>query len=116
MELIFYHLCTLDDWFADDTEFFSASSLETEGFIHLSTPEELVNTYKMHFEPKDCLLCLEVNLTDDDPNLVYEMVESRGIEMPHYYGMIPKNRVYKLHRVHNAQDAERIASEFSISK
>lgn len=111
MDLKLYHLCSLDQWLTVDNEFFVPKSLKDEGFIHLSTADELVETYQRYFEGTEGLLCLEISLSVDDPLLIFEPVEGRDSEMPHYYGKIPKSRVHQLFRIHNLNDAQKIADE-----
>jgi uncharacterized protein (DUF952 family) len=57
-----------------------------DGFIHLSTPEQLAETARRHYAGRDDLVLAEVAL-DDLPGLVWE--PSRGGALfPHIYGAL----------------------------
>jgi len=62
-----------------------------DGFIHLSTPEQLAETARRHYAGRDDLVLAEVALADL-PGLVRE--PSRGGALfPHVYGDLPLDRV-----------------------
>jgi uncharacterized protein (DUF952 family) len=113
VDLKLYHLCSLDQWLTVDNEFYVPVSFKNEGFIHLSTADELVETYLRYFQGTDGLLCLEISISVDDTRLVFEPVEGRESEMPHFYGKIPKNNVNQLFRIYDENDAQKIADQHS---
>jgi uncharacterized protein (DUF952 family) len=60
------------------------ASLGTEGFVHLSTAEQLAGTLGVHFAAHAAVWLLEVELAPDDPALRRE-VSRDGMRFPHLY-------------------------------
>lgn len=63
-----------------------APSLEMEGFLHMSTPAQVVESAARHYRgvPDLVLLCIEVDRLTAP--LRYEFASARGEEFPHLYG------------------------------
>jgi uncharacterized protein (DUF952 family) len=88
-----YHITTPVEFTKfDDKDFFEASSLFTEGFIHCSTQEQLAETAKRYYSGTVEILVLEI----DEEKLVSELryeLSRNGEEFPHIYGRINKQAI-----------------------
>lgn len=88
-----FHLATPHAWQAAQTEGeLRPASLELEGFVHCSTPEQLVGTIERHFAGVDELVLLRLDAPSLDGDLRWE--ESRpGERFPHVYRAIAVSEV-----------------------
>ncbi|QMW23460.1 DUF952 domain-containing protein [Sandaracinobacteroides saxicola] len=55
-----------------------------DGFIHLSTGEQVAGTLERHFKGETQLILAELALDEDDPTLKWE-VSRGGTRFPHLY-------------------------------
>ncbi len=83
-----YHVARAADWDVD-TAAYAPASLAAEGFIHLSTEEQVCETAARFFAGAADLVLLRV-----DPDLVGDLrwepsPDGRGV-FPHLYGPLPK--------------------------
>ena len=80
------HLCHPEEWErALATGFYRADSLEAEGFIHCSTPEQIVPTAHRHRAGQHGLLLLVIDPALVRPEIRYEEAKN-GEAYPHIYG------------------------------
>ena len=93
-----YKICEKDDWeHVKDNEFFEGSkSDKNDGFIHLSTSEQLKGTLKRYFKLKSQLYLLEVNTENLD--LVWEVSRNKHL-FPHLYEPLPLSAVTKVYKI-----------------
>lgn len=87
-----FHLVPESVWRdAEGAEHYSPASLAGEGFVHLSTAEQVAGTAALFFADTPDLLVLEVEIPADDPHLRWEPNEGpRGVEdFPHYHRALP---------------------------
>ncbi|MFK8139160.1 MAG: DUF952 domain-containing protein [Bdellovibrionales bacterium] len=83
---VIYHIAEKIDWQrAQSSKSYSAPSLDSEGFIHFSTAEQIQPTYDSHFSGKTGVILLEVDAQAIGECLKYEFVESRGEHFYHLY-------------------------------
>ncbi len=102
-----FHLISAADWREVATgQNYEPSSLETEGFVHLSTAAQVSGTAAMFFADVPEVMLLEVNVRDDDPKLRWEESSGpNGVEkFPHYYGPLPLAQVASVTPWAKAQD------------
>lgn len=86
MSLTLLHICTQDAWkAARRVGAYRAASLETEGFIHCSTPPQAVETANRHFAGRDDLILLSINAEKVTAEIKYELAAHGGM-YPHIYG------------------------------
>jgi uncharacterized protein (DUF952 family) len=81
------HICSSDDWqAAQSAGEYRAESLENEGFIHLSKPEQALDTANRYYAGRMDLQLLWV----DPAKLVAELrwETSHGDIYPHLYGVL----------------------------
>ena len=61
-----------------------------DGFIHLSTNDQLAGTVKKHFQNEKSLILMAVNSEELGDNLIWE--KARGEKLfPHFYGKLKYN-------------------------
>jgi uncharacterized protein (DUF952 family) len=90
------HITTRESWAtAVSTPRYSADSLHTEGFIHCSTPEQVLKPANEMFRDQTnlILLCIDPALVEAD--IVYEDCYESGMAFPHIYGRLNTNAVIK---------------------
>ena len=93
-----FKVCEKDEWEeAKDRDFFKGSKNDqSDGFIHLSTSEQLKGTLEKYFKLKSYLYLLELNANDLE--IVWE--ESRNKQLfPHLYQPLPLTTVVKVYRI-----------------
>lgn len=88
-----FHLATPDAWRAAQAAGeLRPASLHDEGFVHCSTPEQLVGTIERHFAGVDQLVLLRLDARSFGGDLRWE--ESRpGERYPHVYRAIAVSEV-----------------------
>lgn len=68
---------------------YTPSSLETEGFIHCSTKEQVLATANRRFAGQKDLLFLVINPEKVIAKIIFEDLSGLGEEHPHIYGKLP---------------------------
>jgi uncharacterized protein (DUF952 family) len=92
-----YKLLRSDEWaIAQSTGLLRGSEADKiDGFIHLSTAEQVAETARKHFSRVNPLYLATVDETALGADLRYE--PSRGGALfPHYYGFIPLSAIEKV--------------------
>jgi uncharacterized protein (DUF952 family) len=87
---IAYKILTADQWaqFQADGIFHGAPIDITDGYIHMSTADQLSETLSKHLTGQDNLTIATIDLTGFGPELVWE--PSRGGALfPHLYAPLP---------------------------
>lgn len=80
------HITSLDSWeAARQGGAYRGDTLETEGFIHFSTPAQVVRTANRFYSGQRGLVLLHVDPTRLEAELRYED-PGEGEEFPHLYG------------------------------
>lgn len=88
------HITTHKEWeSAVDTGSYRADSLETEGFIHCSTPEQVIGVANERFHGRADLILLCIAPAHLDASLIYEDCYETGQLFPHIYGPLNLNAV-----------------------
>lgn len=57
-----------------------------DGYIHLSTAEQVLETARLHFAGAADLVALEIDLSKVTGQIRYEVAPKRGAAFPHLYG------------------------------
>ena len=89
-----YKLFLSSEWEElDGSGSFSGTPLDLkDGYIHLSTAEQVVETARLHFKDKGTLVLAEFDGDDFGDQLKYE--PSRGGQMfPHQFGILKREQV-----------------------
>ena len=67
---------------------YTAPSLESQGFIHCSTPEQVVNVANHIARDWDDVVLLWIDVEKVGPKIVYENLEGGTTLFPHIYGAL----------------------------
>ena len=81
------HIVPAVHW-ADVKDNYSAPSLEREGFIHCSLPEQVIRPANALFRGQANLLLLCLDVRKLKPDVIYEDCYEAGEKFPHVYGPI----------------------------
>lgn len=84
-----YHITTKSEWeFALSIGKYEASSLQTEGFIHMSHEHQIEGVLSRYFQGKTDLVRLTVDETKIIAEIKNELSPSLQESFPHVYGAI----------------------------
>lgn len=84
---VILHITTARAWNgAQQQGEYTAESLATEGFIHCSTPEQIVGVFMERFRGRDDHTILIINPAKVRAAIVYEDCYEMGQKFPHIYG------------------------------
>lgn len=98
MNLI-YHIVSATDWMNQASELvYKAVSLQTEGFIHLSTKEQVSGTLRRYYQNVPDLLLLHVDVDKLEHPLNYE-ASTNNEQFPHLYGPLNKDAVVAVEKL-----------------
>jgi uncharacterized protein (DUF952 family) len=98
-----YHLCPRSHWStAQDNGFYTASSLDSEGFIHCSFDHQLEGSLNLHFRGQRDLMVLKIDPTQLTADLRYEP-SRQGELFPHLYGPLNLEAVVTATPLQNQQ-------------
>ena len=91
-----YKILTADQWtqFQSEGMFTGAPVDLTDGYVHMSTAEQLSETLAKHFAGQSGLVIATIDLTQLGDALKWE-VSRGGALFPHYYGVLPMAAVVK---------------------
>ena len=83
------HITSKEAWFqAVQAGEYRGETLESEGFLHCSTLDQIVATALRHYRGSDDLILLCIDPSRIDAELRYEFSAGGGGEFPHIYGGI----------------------------
>lgn len=89
-----YHITRQKDWkSAKETGVYKPQSLETEGFIHCSTENQVLATANRRFAGQKDLSLLVINPEKVKAKIVFEDLRGLGERHPHIYGELPLSAV-----------------------
>lgn len=89
-----YHIVPADVWRAGaDDSLYRADSLDTEGFLHASTAEQLYDSADRHFAGREGLLALRIDTELVSAPLRYEIPDHDPRAFPHVYGPLERSAV-----------------------
>ena len=82
-----YRLATPEEWrFAQESGVVPKRDIdEKDGYIHLSTREQALDTARIHFADAEALLALEIPLALIADKVKFELAPKRGEAFPHLY-------------------------------
>lgn len=89
-----FKVLTADQWaqFEADGDFFGAPVDLADGYIHLSTADQLQGTLDKHFQRQAGLMIAEVDLTALAGLIRWELSRG-GALFPHIYGALPMTAI-----------------------
>lgn len=95
--MVIYHITQHAAW--EDALFrgvYRAQSLETEGFIHASTLEQVIGTANLLFHGQPGLVLLVIDPGRLQAELRYEIAPGTGQKFPHIYGPLNLDAVERV--------------------
>jgi uncharacterized protein (DUF952 family) len=97
-----YHVVHKSKWEAALLQgFYEADSLTSEGFIHLSTKEQVAAVLKRYYQGQTDLLLLHVDETKLTAELKYELAPSVNELFPHLFGRLNIDAVIDVTNIEN---------------
>lgn len=91
------HITRRSDWEAAQAMGdYRLDSLDTEGFIHCSTPEQVLGPANELYRGQPELVLLVIDPSRLEARLVYEDLYASGIAFPHIYGPLNLDAVVKV--------------------
>ena len=92
-----YKILTISEW----TEAKALGEIETaldrnDGFIHLSTAQQLAGTLAFYFKDFDSLILLQINIQDFKDEIIFEKAVPAGDrsgKFPHLYGILKVEKI-----------------------
>ena len=94
--MIIYHVVLPEVWEHFRTRpSYQAESLQTEGFIHCSYPNQLDGVLERYYKGKDRVLVLHIE-TEKLKSKLVEEPSTGGEVYPHIYGRLNHNAVLKV--------------------
>jgi uncharacterized protein (DUF952 family) len=105
------HICTLNAWEAAQEENeYHASSLETEGFIHCSRPEQLLWVANHFYQDVPDLVLLWIDSHKLTVEIKYELgVKGSEERFPHIYGPVNLDAIVAIYDF--VPDSDRVYKE-----
>ena len=95
-----YKICSKNEWRKSVLEkFYTGSEVDNrDGFIHLSTKEQLKETVEKHFKGQENLLIISFTVNKLKDKLKWDI--SRNEELfPHYYGNLETNKAEEIYNL-----------------
>jgi len=97
------HICQPEDWqSALQSGGYAPASIQSEGFIHCSTPDQLLEVANHFYHPIPGLIVLWISPPLVQPEIRWEAVGDALF--PHIYGVLNLEAVIKVSRLILAQD------------
>lgn len=102
-----YRLATPDEWLAAQANgVVPARDIDRrDGYIHLSTRGQALETARLHFAAAPALLALEIPFAAVAGDVRFEPAPKRGADFPHLYGVLRADHVARAIRLE--RDGER---------
>jgi len=95
---IIYHITPRIDWEAAQAAgSYAADSLASEGFIHCSTPEQVIATANRLFAGRAGLVLLSIETAGVREEIRYENLAGGASLFPHVYGPLDVSSVVAVH-------------------
>jgi uncharacterized protein (DUF952 family) len=91
------HIIDKNEWSKTKSEgMYAPSSLKTDGFIHCSTAEQVIDVANFLYKGAQGLALLFINENKVISKIVYEDLYQSGKLFSHIYGVLNLNAVFKV--------------------
>lgn len=77
---------------------------ERDGYVHLSTKAQVIETANLHFSGADGLLALEIPFQAVAANVKFELAPKRAETFPHLYGRLRREHVARALKINETQN------------
>lgn len=95
-----YHVVNKTSWQqALQQGFYEAASLATEGFIHLSTKDQVAGVLQRYYQNQTDLFLLQVDESKLTAELKYEIAPSVNELFPHLFGRLNLDAVKAVSKI-----------------
>ncbi|MCP6761736.1 MAG: DUF952 domain-containing protein [Fischerella sp. CENA71] len=103
---IILHITQREKWKAAKLAgIYRADSLESEGFIHCSTPEQIIKVAERFFAAQKGLVLLLIDSEQVKSKIRYEMAEVDEL-FPHIYGALNIDAVWRVVNFESGEDGK----------
>ncbi len=92
-----YHITTTTNW-AKSSGSYEAESLHSEGFIHLSTKEQVSGVLERYYRHVSNLILLHIDPAKLTHELKYEVATNNEL-FPHLYGPLNRDAVVLVEQI-----------------
>lgn len=97
---VIYHITSAEAWkAAEEKGFYTAPSLQTEGFIHCSSSQQVQGVLQRYFEGKKNLVKLIIDTDKLTSICKFERSPSVNEDFPHVYGIINLDAVTGVEKI-----------------
>lgn len=94
---IIFHIAEREAWSeAQANESYRPEMFTVEGFIHCSTPAQVLRVANTHFRGRPDLLLLSIDTERVRAEILYENLEGGQDLFPHIYGELPIDAVVRV--------------------
>lgn len=95
--MVIYHITPRADWKQAKTAgVYTADSLNTEGFIHCSTEEQVIGTANFLFRGQQDLILLQIDTEKLTAEVRFESPPESDTKFPHIYGPLNLDAVIEV--------------------
>ena len=92
-----YHITTKQEWAAAlISGQYSSATLETEGFIHCSTEDQVAGVLERYYKGHTDLVKLKIEKAKVERPLIFELAGSINEVFPHIHGAINRDAVVEV--------------------
>ena len=107
-----YHIASKEAWKNQIQDgCYNPPSLSSEGFIHCSPFDEILETARVWFSGQDNLIVLGIDPDKIPGKVRYELAPGRSSLMPHIYGPLPVDAVSQILSLSQGPDGKFILHE-----
>ena len=109
-----YHLSTAESWKEQITSpLYKHESLETEGFIHTSTADQIKISHEKYFSSTESLVLLAIDTRQVEAKSKNSWVESRNALFFHIYGKLNKSAIVGAAQINNSVELAQVVKTIS---
>src|SRR5215467_11373345 len=94
-----FHIAAATSW-AHAAESYVPADFAKEGFIHCSTPGQVIRVANRLFRGRSDLVLLMIDIDRVDAPIHYENLEGGSEHFPHIYGSLPRAAVLHVESLH----------------
>lgn len=91
---IVFHIAEPDAW-AANVPYYKPAAFEREGFVHLSTRQQVLATAQRYYAERTDLVLLVIDASALEKDVCYENLLGGEELFPHYYAVIPRTAVLR---------------------
>ena len=100
-----FHITPKEKWKRSSSRSqYTEDSLQSEGFIHCSTAEQVIDTANKHFKGQSDLVLLKIDTSDIVSAIAYEANVENGETYPHIFGPIAHDAIKEVIELHVSSD------------